>query len=89
MGHAIHTSSTPSEGIWTTSRLPLYFRHAALDGSTKHQAPGIVMVYDPLPFLARMVGACMYMQAGRVRVCLPYVVLVLVLVWVWVEGWER
>lgn len=45
------------------------------------------MVYDPLPFLARMVGACMHMQAGRVRVCLPYVVLVLV--WMWVEGWER
>lgn len=49
-------------------------------GST--QAPGIVMVYDLLPFLARMTGACMCMQAGLVMVGVPYVVLV----WERVEG---
>lgn len=79
MGHAIHNPHTHAAYL-TTTRLPL----SKCSPVGQHQAPSTRHrhgVCDPVPFLTKMAGACMQLQAGQVRVCLPYVVLV----WVWAE----
>lgn len=81
MRSTVHARThTHTQRIWTTTRLPLWTCSPKRQHQTnpKHQAPSTKhpassWVYDPLPLPARMAGACMQLQAGLVRVGMPYV----------------